>query len=301
MDCALEHTTLIAGVPRSGTTLLTALLGDCPNTIAMAEPIAATLGPEPERAVEQIESFCIAARATALTQRTYLTRAQDGQVLTNFVTEPQAEAGIRSEVDYPLVALPIDKPLSHDFRLFVKHPSAFSALAPWLVARIPLVACVRHPLALLASWQTVPFPVQQGRIPAAERFDRVLRERLESTSDRLTRQVEILRRIFDVFAALPGVGIVRYEDLVQDPIAVVRRLSGAKPDSMDRHVYRQTPRERYRDVNFAELARALIPAADAFRPFYPEIDHDLRGSSTSTGMPLGSSTNAIARDPPGDL
>ena len=62
----------------------------------------------------------------------------------------------------------IGKPLPTDFRLFIKHPAIFTALATRLLVRIPLYAVVRHPLAILASWNTVDMDARLGRWPVAE-------------------------------------------------------------------------------------------------------------------------------------
>src|SRR5262249_60537406 len=75
-------------------------------------------------------------------------------------------------------------------------------------------AVVRHPLAVLASWQTVPFPYRYGRMPGAERFDGDLRRRLWATEDRVDRQLLLLDWLFARYEQLPQKNVVRYEDIV---------------------------------------------------------------------------------------
>ena len=76
--------------------------------------------------------------------------------------------------------------LPEAFTLVVKHNAAFAAGISVLAERFPTVAIVRHPLAVLASWQTVPHPVSQGRVPAGEHNDPVLRDALTSSRTRST-------------------------------------------------------------------------------------------------------------------
>ena len=41
------------------------------------------------------------------------------------------------------------------------HPAAFTAAAAALQTRYTLFAVIRHPLSVLASWQTVDLPVHE--------------------------------------------------------------------------------------------------------------------------------------------
>jgi len=47
----------------------------------------------------------------------------------------------------------VDKQLSPDFLLVMKHNSAFAGVLDRLVRRLPVYAVVRNPLSILSSWQ----------------------------------------------------------------------------------------------------------------------------------------------------
>ena len=110
----------------------------------------------------------------------------------------------------------IDKPLSPRFTLLVKHNALFAALLPRLADSFPVLALVRNPLSVLASWQTVNLPVNRGRLPAGEELDPDLHRALEDEPEVLRRQVIILDWFFARYHDhLAPADILRYEDLME--------------------------------------------------------------------------------------
>ena len=123
----------------------------------------------------------------------------------------------------------IDKPLSANFTLLIKHNALFAALLPRLTESFSCLALVRNPLSVLASWQTVDLPVHRGRIPAGEEIDRELHQALEREPEVLRRQLIVLDWFLGQFHAhLDSQDIVRYEDVVESGgAALFRRLGHA--------------------------------------------------------------------------
>ena len=89
----------------------------------------------------------------------------------------------------------VGKPLSPRFDLVVKHPALFTALAEPLRKRFRLVAIVRDPLAVLASWHSVDVPANRGRLPRAEAFAPGLAAAVNAAPDVLSRRIVLLRRL----------------------------------------------------------------------------------------------------------
>src|ERR1700679_3353065 len=59
-------TTLLTGLPRSGTTLVCALLNRLPDTVALSEPRILALHGDRERALWEIDAFLAMTREAAL-------------------------------------------------------------------------------------------------------------------------------------------------------------------------------------------------------------------------------------------
>jgi hypothetical protein len=274
-------TTLLTGLPRSGTTLVCALLNRLPDTVALSEPRILALHGDRERALWEIDAFLAMTREAALITGRVPSQAIGGRAPEN-VAEPPRDDGRLRRVRAVDRLIEVGKPLSSDFHLVVKHPALFTALAEPLRRRRRLVAIVRHPLAVLASWQTVDMPPNRGRLPRAEAFAPDLAARLAAAPDVLTRQIALLGWMLGIYATFPPSEVLRYEDLIAGPGAALAILSpnaATLPARLDDFDIAQ----RYAGVDLAPLAAALLDIRDLAEPFYPDFARSLerwRGSDT---------------------
>jgi hypothetical protein len=213
-------TILLAGVPRSGTTLACHLLNRLPDAVALHEPMdvggfAGLRAQRGEAAVlDVIAAFAEAQRATLVADGTALSKQVDGALPDNPVDEAPDAAGLRG-ARTTLGRVHFSNLRASEFHLVMKHNAAFTALLPGLAARFPVFALVRNPLSALGAWSTVRFPVREGRAPMAERLDTALAARLDALATPLERQIELLGWFFGQFLRhLPRSRVLRYEDLV---------------------------------------------------------------------------------------
>jgi hypothetical protein len=206
---------LITGTPRSGTTMTCHLLNMVPDTVALHEPMQTSLLKGPDGPAGAVARFCDEQRQSILERGIAFSKQVGGVVPANPVGERRSESGLRQrEVAKGEIA--IDKDLSPDFTLAVKHCGAFAATLDRLVERFPVYAIVRNPLAMLASWSSVDFHVQRGRVPVAEGLDRELKSELAAIDDVLDRQIYILAWFHKrIRCSLPEEAIIRYEAIVE--------------------------------------------------------------------------------------
>jgi hypothetical protein len=192
----------------------------------------------------------------------------------NWLDEPPEPNGHLRRSRAQRGSIRFDKPLSTAFSLIVKQPGEFSALADLLVGQVPVYAMVRHPLAVLASWQTADLPVHHGHMPAAEAFNPELAACLAAEPDRLARQVRLIGWLLSTYARLLPDNVLRYEDLVSDPRASLSRMVasvGSPPSTLST----QEPSVRYPGVDLIELATALREIGPVAEVFYPDFDRSL--------------------------
>ncbi|NVN10175.1 sulfotransferase [Nguyenibacter vanlangensis] len=264
-------TILVTGLPRSGTTLLCALLNAYPDTLALGEPLALERHGDRARAVTEIERFVAATRRRAIDSGLAMSKHVDGTVPDNWVEDPAVlQTGRLRRVLEQRGEIPVGKPLAEDFHLVIKHPAEFTALAEPLGRRFPLYALVRHPLAVLAAWQTVEMPVHYGHMPMMECFVPGLTARLDAIEDRLARQVELMRFLYGTYARFPADRILRYEDILADPVTELHRLVPHVRQS-SRALAPYDPAARYTTVDLAALAEMLRPLAPVVECFYPDF------------------------------
>jgi Sulfotransferase family len=263
-------TILLTGLPRSGTTLTCSLLNECPDVVALAEPIQLERHGDRERAVEEIAAFADAMRRRALDEGVIVSKHVNGVISDNFAEPPSAGSATRKVLAMH-GDVPVGKRLSADFQLFIKHPAEFTALADLLKRRFKLFALVRNPLAVLAAWQTVEMPVGRGHMPAAEAFAPDLAARQAAIPDRLERQVALMEWLLGVYARLPPECVIRYEDMTADPLETLLRLT-PQAQRPQRLLSAHDPSQRYQGVDLKALANALSRIAPLIREFYPEFE-----------------------------
>ncbi len=208
---------ILTGIARSGTTLTCSLLNKLPQCVALHEPM------QPSKLVcldfpsgytEKIAAFFDTQRQSLLKTGTALSKARDGVVPDNPFDSSVSSSGLRySTVKNEQVNF--NKNLQTDFRLVIKHPNFFTATLETLLKYYFCFAIVRNPLAVLLSWHTIQTPVNNGYLPFAEAFDSKLKEDLALESNRISRQIIILRWYFSTYRnLLPKEFVIPYELLV---------------------------------------------------------------------------------------
>lgn len=262
----------LTGIPRGGTTLACRLAGLARDCVALFEPMdPETLPLQRKAAIDGIQAFFSDTRRRLEREGVAPSKQRDGQVPDNPYSAPDATGKRQWLVAPGLVEVP---PPAPGFTLAVKHNASFTALLPELARRMRVVAVVRNPLAVLASWNTVELPVSGGRIPAGERFDAALAARLDGEPDRVQRQLIVLEWFFDRYrAAGDEITVVRYEDIVAtggQALYAAARLQGEGDGSLRG----RNASAAYRGIDIAGMAAGLARAGGAWRHWYAQADID---------------------------
>src|SRR5947207_5304395 len=183
---------LITGTPRSGTTLVCSLLNKLPDIVALHEPmnVFEFVGRNSEQILDMIDSFCAESRKSLQENKFAISKHVGGKVRDNSAAADRAGKRTR-QTEHGRIE--IDKPLSKEFTLAIKHPAAFTALLGVLSKRFECCAIIRNPLATLASWNSLDwFPLKDGHLPVGEKLDVDLARELSKKSDAVERQIQVL-------------------------------------------------------------------------------------------------------------
>lgn len=271
-----SHTLLLTGLPRAGTTLCCHILNAYPNVLALHEPMTPSdFDPALGRkaAVAQIAHFAQQSRVSALRDGVVVSRQKDGRVPENPVAQAAVEGGLRP-MDVSLGQIDVRHQLQDEhFTLVIKHNALFTALLPELNSALPVYGIVRNPLAVLASWNQVDLPVNQGHIPAGEMFDSALKAKLAQISDRMQRQLHILEWFCRQYVDHLAGRILRYEDFVVNPHSVGDLLQ--LPSCYQTGDKQRSSRNAGYDLAQMEVFyKQLRGYGDALRYFYPPAQLD---------------------------
>lgn len=254
---------ILTGVPRGGTTLCCHLLNQASDTVALFEPIPVDALPVgASAAIAYLRDYFARTRARLLTDGTADSfRDADGRIPDNPARDrPGAPRGW--QVEHGTVRF--DQPLAPDFLLAIKHNASFAALLPALAEAFPVLAVVRHPLAVLASWNSLALPVSDGRAPAAERQDPALAAALAAAGDRPARQLVLLDWFFRRYRdALPDTRVLRYEDLVAGGGAPLYAAAGVSPRAPTAPLTERNANPAYRGLDLAGLAAGVQARPEA--------------------------------------
>jgi hypothetical protein len=279
----MTNNVLITGTPRSGTTMTCHLLNMLPDTVALHEPMQTGQFKDGDGPVAAVERFCEEQRLSILERGLAISKQLGGAVPANPVGTSRTNTGLRKRV-VSKGQIAIDKELSPDFMLAVKHCGSFTATLDRLVTRFPVYAIVRNPLAMLASWSTVEFAVQQGHVPVAEGLDSDLKTALASIDDVLDRQIQVLIWFHErIRRYLPEEAIIRYESIVETggkALAVVRPGAAALAEPLQS----QNTSGLYDHERMLQIGERLLKSDGAHWESYSResVEHLLGTLTTAT-------------------
>jgi hypothetical protein len=265
-----DNNVLLTGVPRSATTLACHLLNKLPDTVALHEPMRVRKFAglkDHEEICRSIKQFCDEQRKSVHERKRAISRNVAGVVPDNPFGTELSKAGLRQSID-SRGEITIDKRLSQDFMLVIKHNAAFSALLQGLAERFPVYALIRNPLAALTSWSSVSSGPQSGHASAAERLDSNLRARLATIDDKLDRQIYLLGWFYGQFHQyLPEHAIIRYETLVSSrgrALNVVRSEANELNEPMEN----RNANKLYDYEGMLQIGERLLASEGAYWEFY---------------------------------
>jgi hypothetical protein len=266
---------LITGTPRSGTTLLCSLLNKLPNTVALHEPMNVWEFPNcPDAAgiADVIERFCNDTRKSLLDKGVAVSKHVGGLIPDNVAADKVNRSGTRlRHTEHGPVK--IDKPLSDDFALAIKHPVAFTALLDTLSKRFECVAIVRNPLSMLASWNSLAWlNIKNGHAPIGEKLDAQLRQELALEPDVFERQIHIVEWFYKRFRQfLADDAIMKYEDVVESH---GRELAAFFPDAaaLDERLVSKNVNKFYDRALMLQLGEKLLRRSGVLWDFYSKAD-----------------------------
>jgi len=266
---------LITGTPRSGTTLLCSLLNKLPDTVALHEPMNVwefPSCPDANAIAEVIETFCAETRKSLHEHGFAMSKHVGGHIPDNVAAEQVNRSGTRlRHTEHGPVF--VEKPLSQNFVLAIKHPVAFSALLETLTQRFECFAIIRNPLATLASWNSLAWlNVRQGHAPIGEKLDSQLHRDLAAEPDAIERQLHILEWFYTRFRRiLPERAIIKYEDLVASR---GRELAKFFPGAVnfDENLSSKNVNKFYNRALMVDLGERLLRRTGVMWDFYSKRD-----------------------------
>ena len=262
------------------------MLNKLPDVVALHEPMdvwdfskcrdAAALA-------NAIENFCAEARGSLREQGFAISKHVGGEIRDNAAGDQVDRTGTRSRRTEHGKIL-IDKSLSENFTLAIKHPLAFTALLEPLSQHFECFAVIRNPLATLASWNSLDWlKVKKGHAPIAEKLDVDLARKLAAESDAIERQIQILEWSYDRFRRfLSDHNVIKYENLIATRARELARAFPAATD-LDEDLISKNLNKFYDRALMTDLGRRLLHRDGPLWNFYSKGDVEKLLSEITSG------------------
>ena len=242
--------------------------------MALHEPmnVFELVGRSEEDVVAMIENFCAGSRKSLLEEGFAISKHVSGKVRDNSAA---VERGGKRSRQTEHGRIEVDKSLSRDFTLAIKHPTAFAALLGVLSKCFECFAIVRNPLATLASWNSLDWlALKDGHSPIGEKLDVDLARALETKSDAIDRQIHILEWSYDRFHRfLPEKTLIKYEDLVASRGRELQKILPAA-NQLNEDLSLKNASEFYDRDLMTDIGRRLLRRDGPIWNFYdkPEVE-----------------------------
>lgn len=213
---------IVTGIPRSGTTLVCALLNGLENTICLREPDAHVQWlrqvPSAKKYAAMIQDDFHCIREGIESGKPVFDRStKNGEPLTNYF--PQRETvNERRSVSFEMRAVDTAH-LAKGFTLATKHNVEYTSVLPTLIEsqQFSFLCPIRNPISTILSWNTLQTPVSTGTIPMAQYFWPEVNQALKNIDATLHRQVVVYDMFCKRFYELSDhINIIYYEDLLKD-------------------------------------------------------------------------------------
>ncbi|MFC7394398.1 hypothetical protein [Scopulibacillus cellulosilyticus] len=216
-----KNNLIVTGIPRSGTTLTTALIDSLSNSVCLSEPAwQARLFKKTKNInelIKQIEKDFVKIRKRIVNHKPIEDRRhKDGTSLTNYIKYDEDGKAKKNKNANQFILQVVNK----DFLLGMKHNAHYSSILPNLVENnfFSVLAIVRHPIPTILSWQNVNFPISKGKLPGSERFWPEIKKISNSNDPLLLKQV----RFYDLFcerylSLADHMTLLKYETILESP------------------------------------------------------------------------------------
>lgn len=262
---------LLTGIPRSGTTLVCSLLNQFADFVALIEPLKMdefTRCRNTDERSNFLLSYFSRTREEILRNRS----VAGLDLLTGSNTFSTAGESSRQSTIRGRTLIEITKPLAPRFSLAIKHPNAFTALLPELVANWRCFAFIRNPVSIVASWCSLAHPLSQGYAPMAEAFDPGLSRKLQSIPSVIERQAHLVDWYFGRYSScLKEEEIFRYEDVISTNGQCLCRIAGSTKGPTEKlHSFNRSP--LYDRDRMQTISEHLIRRGGAWTRFYSDED-----------------------------
>lgn len=256
---------IITGPPRSGTTLTCHLLNDQNNTVALHEPMSMLMFKNQEIGLHNIDLFFESMRYSIINHKIALSKISESNIPDNpyadVFTNNKRESIVKKRFFY------ISKPISETFNLFIKHNVHFTFMLKKIASKYKTIVIIRNPLSTINSWNTINAPVAEGNAKVLKYINPNLYQNINNIKNLFEKQARLLDEMFLIYNAIPGLNIIKYEDIIESNGTIFTKILNLDFQST-RILASKNNNELYDTSNNNQIIDALKRTSCAWQTYY---------------------------------
>lgn len=264
----MEKDFIITGIPRSGTTLTTALANCLEDVVCLSEPreigriFNENLPKEQKLAnfADYFEKVYIDIES-GLPVENKVSIHTGNRPLTNYYTDKRSNSKRNTQYTYEAEIFNV----SEGFMLGLKENSYFISFLKELSERYRVICVIRNPVNTILSWQSLNIPASRAEVPfGLRKYWPELK--FNKDASLLDRQVELYKAYLDrIINNREKIVLYRYEDLIEN----VSMLEGIFERNFDKALpeIRKLP-ERSTDKHAEEVKKYVVKKIPFIKDFY---------------------------------
>jgi len=260
---------LLTGVIRSGSTLTCALLNKLPNTVAADEPLLYRdfHGLKGAQFLNYIDQEFSEIRRLAITEKILFSGQVQGKIEQHYSDTLQAD-GLRHHV-YSDAYIPIEKELTTDFTLVIKHFIPFLLNVEYLMKSYRIYGLVRNPLTVLLSMHTLKTMEEGYYVRHKEVMPNTV-ELIEKKCSKTGKLIQFLSFLFENCLPLLKAGqVIYYEDLISSKGKALHCITSAA-NLLDENLKNYHSSRYFDKATISEIGAHLLNSKGAFWEYYPK-------------------------------
>ena len=264
-----KNTVILTGVPRSGTSLLTKLTSQHPNTLCLSEP---TWIKKIRFDGQSIKQFANALEEKISSIREEIKKGNPIEITVKKGTKKLPDNYYlrkRENISNLKDTISINVEHSEDLLIFVKANTIFTAALSEILKNDNwrVFGMIRNPLYVLMSWRSLNIPVSQGKIKIGELYSNYLRQAVLE-KNLLIRQIKILDWFYKKYHE-QNVNIIRYEQLIEQPQASLSKI--INNSHLQIKLQSSNTPQRYHNSESDKIIKKLKLFSHYAKKFYPKF------------------------------
>jgi hypothetical protein len=258
-----KNTTLITGIPRSGTSLVLKLIYLDSSNICFSEPTfikeIKAISKSKKDISDNLNKKIIEIRDCIKGGKPLEFRVgKDDKISDNYFTKACNNTTRKKTSKFKKIIL--KKKFSQN-KIFIKNNLLFTSCIAELSKQYKIIAIIRNPISIIQSWQSLDLPISKGVVKSGLKYSSSLKN-ISGDEGLLIKQIKIIDWFYNQYL-VNKVTLIKYENFIESP-----------KESLNNWIDKKTslPRLSQKKIEFSNvLEKENLKVIKAYSKLYCEM------------------------------